>query len=197
MRCVKLCSIHNKLGLRESRRRQYGMCGSHCLMNHNLHSNLSLLLMYFRSRVDDTIHWPRQNYECDHVSYVRGKNCSCGQLWQMDVEENKKLHNVDGACAWVESTGDVICSNHAKPPFYGLNPICSYLDLAVKMVCRCQPSISIAKHGRMKKSRCKNHCNSLLRTENIYCPWGKSSSFQRFCQVCFHYCGIQHGSGPM
>ena len=88
------------------------------------------------------------------------------------MEGNKKLHNLDGACTWVQSTGDVICSNYAKPPFYGLNPICSYLGLAVKMVCRCQPSISIAKHGRMKKSHCKNHCNSLLRTENIYCPWG-------------------------
>ena len=66
------------------------------------------------------IHWPRQNYECDHVSNVRGKNCSCGQLWQMDVEGNKKLHNLDGACTWVQSTGDVICSNYAKPLFYGL-----------------------------------------------------------------------------
>ena len=64
MRHVELCSIHNKLRIRESRSFQCGMCSSHCLMNHNLHLNLSMLPMYFRSRVDDMIHWPRQNYEC-------------------------------------------------------------------------------------------------------------------------------------
>ena len=46
----------------------------------------------------------------------------------------------------------------------------------------------------MKKSRRGNHLassNTPLRTEKTHCPWD-TSACQQFCQVCFHYCGVQH-----
>ena len=59
-------------------------------MNHNLDSSLSMLPLYFLSKVDNTIHFVRQNYEIDHIANVRGKTCSCGKPWQMDVNGNRK-----------------------------------------------------------------------------------------------------------
>ena len=129
---------------------------------------------------------------------MRDEKCGCGRQWQTDIRGRKWLYDADEHCAWLKCTGDVICNNYEKPPNYGLNPINSYLDLAVKTTCRCQPSISTAKHGRVKKSRSKhlNYGKMLLRPENIDCPWGDSSC-QRFCQTCFHYCGVEHGTGPI
>ena len=74
--------------------------------------------IHFCSLVDDTTHWERQNYKCDHVANVREKTCGCGKPWQMDVHSKKWLHNVDGECAWMRSMGDIICSNYDKPLSY-------------------------------------------------------------------------------
>ena len=65
------------------------MCRINCFQNHNLSSSLSMMPMHFRMTVDDTIHWPRQNYEKDHVSNVRGLQCGCGQKWSHDDKGNK------------------------------------------------------------------------------------------------------------
>ena len=43
----------------------------------------------FRTMVDNTIHWPTQNYELDHVANVRGKKCGCGRKWWVDSKGNK------------------------------------------------------------------------------------------------------------
>ena len=43
-----------------------------------------MMPMHFRTTVDDTVHWPRQNYEKDHVSNVRGLQCGCGEKWSRD-----------------------------------------------------------------------------------------------------------------
>ena len=43
--------------------------------------------------VDDTAHWPRQNYEKDHISNVRRLQCGCGEKWSHDDKGNKQPHN--------------------------------------------------------------------------------------------------------
>ena len=72
--------------------------------------------------VDDTTHWPGQNYEKDCVSNVRGLPCSCGREWQIDNDGKKQLHNLS-KCAWNKVTGDVICSNYEKLSNHGLNKV--------------------------------------------------------------------------
>ena len=60
-------------------------------------------------------------------------------------------------CVWNKVTGDVICGNYEKSSNHGLNRIKSYLDLAVKSTCRCQPSITLCKHSGIELSRiCKS-----------------------------------------
>ena len=64
----------NELLLNERRRRVNGLCGVNCYQKHNLMSSLSMMPIHFRTTVDDTVHWPRENYENDCVSNVRGFN---------------------------------------------------------------------------------------------------------------------------
>ena len=95
------------------------------------------------------------------------------------IEGEKRLQDIREPCTWFNNcTGDVISTNYKKPPQYGLNPIYSCLDLVIKMSCRCQPSISPAKHAAIWKSPCKHiNCSvTPLKPESIYCPWNNSSS---------------------
>ena len=39
---------------------------------------MGMLSLNLRTSVDDTLHWPRQNYDKDHIANVRGKVCGCG-----------------------------------------------------------------------------------------------------------------------
>ena len=39
--------------------------------------------------VDDTVHWPRKNYEKGHISNVNGLRCGCGEKWSRDDKGNK------------------------------------------------------------------------------------------------------------
>ena len=49
-----------------------------------------MMCLNLRTQVDDTVHWPRQNYEKDHEANVCRPRCGCGQEWRKD----KHLHNV-------------------------------------------------------------------------------------------------------
>ena len=193
MRRLDLSSIDCEVDLEEYRRTNYGMCGVNCFQNHNLSSSLSMMPMHFQTTVDDTVHWPRQNYEKDHISNVRGLRCGCGEKWSHDEKGNKRLHNLT-KCAWITATGDIICGNYEKPANYALNRVKSYLDLVVKTTCRCHPSVTLSKHSEVESSRvCQsNLSNHLLRQENTYCPW-RNVNCGEFCTTCLHYCGIQHG----
>ena len=64
-RRVRLTECQDIVGLR-LRRRRYGYCRVNCNLCHNLSSTLAMLPMNLRTCIDDTIHWPRQNYEKDH-----------------------------------------------------------------------------------------------------------------------------------
>ena len=185
--------VGSELELNEYRRKKYGLCGVNCYQNHNLMSSLSMMPLYFLTLVDDMTHWPRQNYEKDCVSNVRGLLCGCGREWQINNDGKKLLRSLS-KCAWKKITGDVICSNYEKSSNHGLNRIKSYLDLAIKSTCRCQPSITLCKHSRIELSRiCKSKCsNHSLRQEDGYCPWCIATCGE-FCTTCLHYCGIQHG----
>ena len=79
LRKVDLCKVKNSKDLRHYRRKSYGVCGVNCNLHHNLHSTMSTLNMNLRSRVDEPVHWPHQNYETDHVANVSGQVCSCGE----------------------------------------------------------------------------------------------------------------------
>ena len=85
------------------------------------------------------------------------------------IQMEKRLHNLS-RCVWNKSTGNVICSNYKRSTNPGLNKIMSYLDLAVKSTCRCQPSITLCKHSRVERSGTFQSKNSkhLLRQENAY-----------------------------
>ena len=79
-------------------------------------SNLSLLPIYFHTTVDGTIHWPRQNYEKDHVTNVRGAKCGCGDDWKSD----HTLHSIR-ECSWLSCMGNVICSEYFRDTHLQLN----------------------------------------------------------------------------
>ena len=77
---------------------------------------------------------------------------------------------------------------------YGLNKIKSYLELAIKSMCRCQPSITLSKHAEAESSRIfqDNSEPRLLKQEFGHCRW-RNVNCEEFCTNCLHYCGIQHG----
>ena len=89
MRRLNLSSIDCEVNLEEYRQNNYGMCRVNCFQNHNLFSGLSVMPMHFQMTVDDTIHWPRQNYEKDHISNMRGLWRGCGEKWSCDDKGNK------------------------------------------------------------------------------------------------------------
>ena len=75
--------------MKKYRQKKYGLCGVNCYQNHNLMSSLNLMPLHFGTTVEDTIHWPRQNYEKDCVSNMRGLFCGCGRKWQVDTDGKK------------------------------------------------------------------------------------------------------------
>ena len=94
MRKIDLATMAtNELYLNERRRRVNGLCGVNCYQKHNLMSSLSMMPIHFRTTVDDTVHWPRQNYEKDCVSNVRGFQCGCGKSWKVNPDRSRKLHD--------------------------------------------------------------------------------------------------------
>ena len=144
-----------------------------------------MMPIHFRTMVDDTVHWPRQNYEKDHVANVRGILCGRGRKWHINDKGDKELHDLS-ECGWNEYTGDVICSNYDKSPMHGLNKIRLYLKLAIKSTCRCQPSITLSKHAEAESSRIlqSKFQNHLLRQEGGYCPW-RNVNCDEFCSTVY------------
>ena len=193
MRKIDLYNDEYKVLLDEKRQKRYGLCGVNCYQNHNLMSSLSMMPIHFHTMVDDTVYWPSQNYEKDHVANVRGFLCGCGRKWDVNNKGKKEFHNLSD-CARHEYTGDVICSNYDKSPMYGLNKIRSYSELAIKSTCRCQPSITLSKHAEAELSRIfqDNSEPHLLKQEFGSCPW-RNVNCAEFCTNCLHYWGIQHG----
>ena len=92
--------------------------------------------------MNDTAHWPHQNYERDHASSVNGVECGCGRPWQASGQ----LHNFESSCGWMKATGDIICGDFDANLHEGINPITSYVGLATSHACHCIPSMSLLKH---------------------------------------------------
>ena len=180
---IHLTEFKDSVDLEKHRRKQYGYCGSNCNLRHNLSSTLAMMCLNLRTQVDDTVHWPRQNYEKDHEANVCGPRCGCHQEWR----KYKRLHNVS-ECGWMQRSGDVICAEYDKDTNYGLNTIKSFCDLAIRTTCHCLPSWSLLKHG------------SLMNRDTLYyghprdgkCEWSLGCC-KNYCSTCVHYCGIQHG----
>ena len=192
-KCVNVCVINN-LSLRKMRlekctgiitfrekiRKSLGFCGINCNQRHNLSSGLSYLPIHFRTKFNDTAHWPRQNYERDHVSNVRGNECGCGKPWL----PSGRLHNYEGQCGWLNVTGDIICSDYNLNVYEGINLITSYTDLVVVHACHCLPSNSLLKHACAT-----NHFRgvSTLEVDGRFCGWN-GAVCNSHCLMCVHYC---------
>ena len=180
---VNVCTM-NKKCKRRHWRKTFGICGTNCNLRHNLHSTIGMLALNLRSRMNDTVHWPRQNYNKDHVANVCGKLCGCGREWRKDM----KLHQLS-TCAWMNRMGDVINAGYDKANNEDLNTVNSYCEFAIKTACRCIPSWSLLKHGWLA-NRNTTVFGHDLRTR---CEFGESSC-KRYCSACVHYCGISHGA---
>ena len=57
-------------------------------------SSLSMMSIHFRTMLDDTVHWPSQNYKKDHVANVHGFSRGCGQKWNVNNKGKKEFHNL-------------------------------------------------------------------------------------------------------
>ena len=144
VRKIQLDLCNGIISYKEKIRETLGFCGINCNQRHNCSSSLSYLPIHIRTKVNDTAHWPHQNYECDHVSNVNRVECGCGRPWQASGQ----LHNFESSCGWMKATGDVICSDFDSNVQEGINPITSYLGLAASHACHCIPSMSLLKHTR-------------------------------------------------
>ena len=118
---IRLDWCSGMIKYREKIRCTLGFCGVNCNQRHNCSSSLSYLPIYFRTKLNNTSHWPRQNYERDHVSNVNGVECGCGMPWQASGQ----LHNFESSCSWMKATGDVICGDFDSNMHEGINPITS------------------------------------------------------------------------
>ena len=78
VRKIQLDLCNGIISYKEKIRETLGFCGINCNQRHNCSSSLSYLPIHFRTKVNDTTHWPRQNYERDHMSNVNGVECGCG-----------------------------------------------------------------------------------------------------------------------
>ena len=183
-RFIDLTKFQDLIELQKSRRKKFGRCGVNCNLRHNLHSTLGMISLNLKTSVDDTVHWPRQNYDKDHESNVRGVRCGCGKRWSKDM----KLHSLR-SCAWMSKSGDVIYGAYDEASNRGLNVTKSYCDLAIKNTCRCIPSWSLLKHSQSSRTSTLafNH------HDEQWCPISVGSC-KTYCGSCVHYCGIQHGS---
>ena len=146
--------------------------------------------------VDDTIHWPRQNYKKDHAANVYSFNCGCGREWDVNEKGEKDVEKDVANCGWHDYTGDVICLDYNKSPNHNLNRIHSYQEFAIKSARRCQLSITLItliKHAEAESSHihADNLNHHLLKQEHYTCPWRNVNS-EDFCTTCLHYCSIQH-----
>ena len=185
IRQIWLCSMPDELSLCHHRREEFGFCGMDCNQKHNLMSTLAFLPIQFRTTIDDTMHWPHQNYEKDHVCNVRRHKCGCSSEWKEDF----KFHDIH-MCRWLSGTGDVICSEYSKDTSYSLNRIRSYCDLAIKATCRCIPSQSLLKHGALEY---RHHTHFGQMTNSGVCDFGLANC-RTYCSSCVHYCSVQHGA---
>ena len=192
---INICAINNlryrKLCLEKAGaqwefcqqlRGQAGMCTVNCNQRHNIHSSMALLNLRFRTKLNDIAHWPRQNYEMDHVCGVRGDRCGCGREWN----EDGTLHSFDGPCVWMARTGDVISMTYDRDIHEGINPVTSYGEFAIHHACRCLPSIMLSRHSPNAARLMKGGGGS-----NEYykdCCNLKSISCGENCCVCVHYC---------
>ena len=131
------------------------------------------------------MHWPRQNYEKDHVCNICGHKCGCGSEWKEDY----KFHDIH-TCGWLSGTGDIICSEYSKDTSYSLNRIRSYCDLAIKATCRCIPSQSLLNHGALEY---RHHTHFGHRTNGRVCDFGLANC-RTYCSSFVHYCSVQHGA---
>ena len=127
-----------------------------------------MLPLNLHTCVDDTIRWPRHNYEKDHEANVQGPQCGCGREWSSDMV----LHSLED-CVWMKRTGDVIYSGYDKPTNHDLNVTKSYCELAVKTTCRCIPSWSLLKHGALENQATSSYYGHL---PDVQCEWGCSGS---------------------
>ena len=195
---VNVCAI-NDLSLRKIRldccgdlltygkkiRETLGFCGMNCNQRHNVSSSLSYLPIYFRTKMNDTAHWPRQNYERDHASNVNGVECGCGRPWQASGQ----LHNFESSsCGWMKATGDVICGDFDANMHEGINPITLYVGLATSHACRCIPSMSLLKHMR-GRSRIREGATSST-SGRCSCGWNEAVCSSPNCSTCIHYCSL-------
>ena len=57
-------------------------------------SSLSMMPINFCTMMDDMVHWPRKNYEEDHVANVCGFSCGCGRKWDINNKGKKEFHNL-------------------------------------------------------------------------------------------------------
>ena len=81
-RFIDLTKFQDLIELQKSRRKKFGHCGVNCNLRHNLHSMLGMISLNLKTSVDDTVHWPHQNYDKDHESNVHGVRCGCGKNGQ-------------------------------------------------------------------------------------------------------------------
>ena len=181
----KLClaDVPNQWVYRQQLRNQTGMCTINCNQRHNLHSGLATLTVRFRTKFNDVGHWPRQNYEADHVSGVSGDKCGCGREWSDDG----RVHSLGllSKCLWTRRTGDVISMTYDRDIYEGINPVTSFGEFAVHHACRCLPSMTLLKHcpstERLRRGGGTNE------HDKDCCSW-KSVSCGENCSSCVHYC---------
>ena len=145
---------------------------------------MAMLAINLQSSVDNTTHWPCQNYEKDHEANMGGVRCSSGKEWLRDMH----CHSLT-ECAWMSRTGDVIYSGYEEDTNHGLNVTKSYCELAIKTTYHCIPSWSLLKHGSMPNRIRSSYRHSL----GACCKFSKCGC-DSYCRSCVHYCGIQHGS---
>ena len=127
---IRLTDCHDIASLERCRRMQYSYCSPNCNLCHNLSSTLAMFPMNLQTCVNNTIHWPRHNYEKDHEANVQGLRCGCGKAWKWDM----MFHLLKG-CGWLTRSGDVICSAYGKAMNHSLKRTKSYCEFAVKTTC--------------------------------------------------------------
>ena len=87
---IDLMKFQDLIKLQKSCRKKFSHCGVNCNLRHNLHSMLGMISLNLKTSVDDTVHWPCQNYDKNHESNMHGVRCGCRKKWSKDM----KLHSL-------------------------------------------------------------------------------------------------------
>ena len=182
-RFIDLTKFQDLIELQKSHHKKFGHCGVNCNLCHNLHSTLGMISLNLKTLVDDTVHWPHQNYDKDHESNMHGVRCGCRKEWSKDM----KLHSISG-CAWMSKSGDIIYGAYDEASTRGLNVTKSYCDFAIKNTYGYIPSWSLLKHSQSSQMS-----TFTFNHHDEQCPISVGSC-KTYCGTCVHYCGIQHGS---